>query len=171
MAIEAVRQLHDYSNKDLGSFQFEGVAFEKELVIPDTEQLETQINLRRVDDGHEFSIYAFEDDQATLVCRGVIRTLVAHTFPALERKMAQDHFNDRRKRCTDRVDASQYFENLADMGYSFGPNFQKFPCIEYNDTRFAVGQLKHHASKDKIGSGTYTLSTKCLLRRSRGTTR
>ncbi|KAF2202553.1 hypothetical protein GQ43DRAFT_470778 [Delitschia confertaspora ATCC 74209] len=148
MALETLRQLRDYEDDDIGSFELMGVSFAKALIIPDTGEVEIQISLRPKDRTYTFSIYSFEDDGTSLICEGTVLTHVGDVVSGSERVSQLQIFEDRAKSCNERVDALVYYTRLSEMGYSYGPEFKKYSFVKFTDAGLATSPVQIRRSRE-----------------------
>ena len=153
MAIEAARQMHDHSLAICG-YKFEEVRFLKPLLVTlDPEGVETQFELRphRADNvsAHAyFQLYTYFKENWIEVCRGSILTLferdgtkpLPHSLTGEPEPKFGVIADAKSSLCARSVDKVDFYKNLDDLGFHFGPSFQSLNNVTYSgDGRAAAG--------------------------------
>ena len=143
------------------------VFFHKALLVPNnSEGLETQLFLRprkafvkSLTDLNDFKIYAYANDEWALVCEGTVQmeyetqSVEEANNQELDGDMARSTFNAVAKNCKEVIHSTQFYKNLAQSGFEFGPTFQALENIQYNIEGEAVTTSKLDGRRFKIASG------------------
>lgn len=146
--------MHDHSLTICG-YKFEEVRFFKPLLISlDPEGVETQLELRphKVENlsAHaHFQLYTYARKSWIQVCRGSILTL----FERDDTKPLPNSLNGEPKYmfganadvesslCTRSLDKVDFYKNLDELGFHFGPSFQSLNDVTYSGEGQAVAGL------------------------------
>ncbi len=166
MAIEAMRQLADPS-RAISGYILKDVVFPRALLVSDSpEGVETQLLLRRRKNSTKpsvessgFTIYALSNGEWSLVCEGAVTLEYADQSVrnSSNRELDDDKiratFDAGVKSCKETIHSTQFYKNLANLGFHFGPTFQPLEQIRYNDKGEAVATVRLDGWKSKIVSG------------------
>ena len=154
MAVEAARQMHDHSLTICG-YKFEEVRFFKPLLITlDSEGVETQFELRphKVDNlsAHaHFQLYTYAKESWIEVCRGSILTLferdgtkhLPNSLNGEPESISGVIADVKSSLCTRSVDKLDFYKNLDELGFHFGPSFQSLNNVTYSGEGQAAAGL------------------------------
>ena len=166
MAIEATRQLADPSRIVKG-YWLKDVFFHKALLVTKSpEGVETQLLLRprkafvkSMMELNDFKIYAYANDEWALICEGTVNLEYEVQFiegannQELDGDSARSTFDAGGKRCKEVIHSAQFYRNLAQFGFEFGPTFQVLEDIKYNVEGEAVATIKLDGWRRKIDGG------------------
>ncbi|KAL9045279.1 MAG: hypothetical protein Q9214_001655, partial [Letrouitia sp. 1 TL-2023] len=157
MVVEGIRQLADLEQKITG-YRFQDVFFHKALPIPSTgPEVETQLyfNRRKLATSHtfetnDFVIYAYLNEEWLSLCEG--RVIMEHEHQKKIGQLADQISNPdgldydtaqlfAEKQCRDEIHAKQFYQNLSNYGFQYGPSFQQLQKIRFNQNGQARGTL------------------------------
>jgi NADPH:quinone reductase-like Zn-dependent oxidoreductase/SAM-dependent methyltransferase len=157
MAIEAMKQLADDSNRSIHGFELKDVKLITALVIPATTTgVEIQFTVRQnLEVGSKeiswsnFRLYSNIDDKWTEVCSGSVRIDPGIALSEIHgqnevEKTRQYHaqcWAESIKECTQDVDINQLYEFCKSCGFDYGPNFQVLNEAKFSNTK-AKAQVK-----------------------------
>lgn len=146
MAVEAVLQQASLNDIEYDHAEFRDITLDKHLILPDSSQVETFLSMKPCSSElhtsgsmwFEFHVYSWEANRGW---EGH-----CHGFVAPQRKQqpnpvdAQDQYPTvkqtlcaREEPCTQAVQLSQMYKNLAASGLSYGPLFQGFSELSLGD--------------------------------------
>jgi len=161
MAIEAMRQLADPSRK-ISGYRLQNVVFGQALLVPEaSDGVEVQFSMKRqltpinveVERG-EFTIYSLRDHRWSPICNGAVSLEyeVVHTrkdtyIASFENFQKTANLGSRR--CKESVQPTQFYKNLSDLGFEFGPFFQPLENIRYNDVGEAAATIRVNGWREK----------------------
>lgn len=170
MAIEAMKQLDEDSDKPVIGYQLKDIVFEKPLILSDQKSVETQISLRPIKNGqakseerYEFSLFLHVPEEGGFqeVCRGYIQA--DHFKPESE----VDHGKEGKellkrlrirqataKQLADQeIDPADMYQMLKNTGLDYGPAFQPLKEIRFNENGDAIAKLapfEHFHSRNPV---------------------
>ncbi|KAI9667699.1 MAG: Type I Iterative PKS [Bathelium mastoideum] len=163
MAIEAARQMADPDRKILG-FEIHNAQFIQPVVFKDgVDEVEIQFHLQpstssgSLSHDSPYSTYAWIDDQWLEICRGSVTTRYADSKAITNGSNTLPHdydfsaatFKHEDQRCRDVVGPRMYFKNLAEVGYEYGPSFQKMQSLRYAHDKAAAQMQILSSSKQE----------------------
>lgn len=166
MAIEAMRQLADPS-RTISGYRLKDLVFPRALLVSDNpEGVETQLLLRRRKtsvkssaESSDFIIYVHLNSEWSSVCEGAVtleyedQSVQDSSNRELDDGKIWSTFDVGVKNCKEKVHSTQFYKNLANYGFNFGPTFQPLERIRYNDVGEAVATVKLDGWRDKVTSG------------------
>ncbi|KAJ8061398.1 hypothetical protein OCU04_010454 [Sclerotinia nivalis] len=160
MAIEAMKQTAGSgpdTNAKFSGFRMKDVFFQSPLIVPTNQSgVDTQFTLlaapRILDKSlnwSEFRLYAFSNNEWTLVCRGHIRPTNGERNSDFNNgrelrernKVYENIYQTQDESCTSRVDSDVIYQHLASCGLQYGPAFRRLNHISYNAKGDAIGEL------------------------------
>ena len=164
MAIEAIRQIASPGNIITG-YRLKDVMFHRALVLTTAaEGVETRLHFRRrkdvmqeSSDAYDFALYSYSSESWSSNCEGCViveykdTSIDTENAKELEDEQAnlQEAFESGVKICKDSVHSKQFYTNLKNFEYQFGPFFQTLERIHCNDTGEATATVRLNAWNDK----------------------
>ncbi|KAI1208477.1 putative polyketide synthase [Annulohypoxylon truncatum] len=147
LAIEGLRQLIGSSLRVRG-WVLKNVRFLKALLIStETAGTETQFHLfpkrhiGSVPVECEFVLYSWSESDWSRVCDGTIA--VDGGDPQFDDQAeVSETFKTGVHQCCDAIEPKQFYHNIADYGYHFGPRLQKIRSLKYSDDCMATAKIK-----------------------------
>lgn len=164
MVIEGIRQLAD-SERQITGYRFRDVFFYKALPIPSTgPEIETQLYFNRrkfatsrTFETSDFVIYAYLNEEWSSLCEGTM--IMEHENQNIGQLADQISNSDgldyettqlfTEKQSRDEIHAKQFYQNLSNYGFQYGPTFQLLRKIRFNQNGQARGTIdpdgwRHH---------------------------
>ena len=170
MAIEAIRQITSPDNIITG-YGLRNVMFHRALVLSTAvEGVETRLHFRPrkdvtrgLSDSYDFALYSYSSESWSLNCEGWVTVEYKATnidtanAKELEYEQAslQEAFKSGVKSCKDSVLSKQFYTNLTNFEYQFGPFFQTLERICFSDTGEATATVRLNAWNDKKVIGNF----------------
>ncbi|KAL9609839.1 MAG: hypothetical protein Q9167_005427 [Letrouitia subvulpina] len=164
MVIEGIRQLADLGRQITG-YRFQDVVFHKALPIPSAgPEVETQLyfNHRKFATSHtfetnDFVIYAYLNEEWSSLCEGtVMMEYENQKIGQISNPDGLDHDTTQlltEKQCRDEIHRKQFYQNLSNYGFQYGPTFQLLQKIHFNQNGQARGTIDPDGWKDHNHSG------------------
>lgn len=159
MAIEGASQIAD-PDKRIFSYELREISFKRSLDVPvGSENVETQLYfsprrpnytslVSRESQGYDFSICAWTGDDWLEHCTGTVFVKYvsgSSDTAGLNNLSAQNDVatDSEKPNATYRevIESSIYYQNIADLGFEFGPSFRKLKHIQYTDSEIACGSI------------------------------
>lgn len=168
MAIEAARQVAGSPMKIKG-YRFKDVTFTKALILPpDADTVETEFYLRplkhdtTLSEWNNFRLCMFSNNQWVEISQGTViaeyEEIVSDVDNGHEIEQTRQHYVDAFRSgvnaCRHAIDSKQLYENLASLGYSFGPPFQNLTDVIYGDEGEVTATLKLREWMKKVPNAT-----------------
>lgn len=167
MAIEAARQI---ANPPAGSiitgFRIRNMTLKKALLVSTaSEGVETQLTLRpkkhtgtATHNASLFSLYQLSNDEWTEICHGTIITEYSDEHhseielpeTALALQETGRDYEAGTLRCNKTVEPRQLYENLASMGFKFGPAFQTLHDVRFSSDGDAMATIRLREWADRV---------------------
>ena len=166
MAIEASRQLAD-SSRVISGYWLKDVFFHKALLVSDSSDgVETQLLLRprkavvnSLTELYDFKTYAHSNDEWALICGGTVKleyedqSIEGADNQELDGERVRSTFDAGTKSCKEVIHSTQFYKNLRQSGFEFGPTFQVLENIQYNSEGQAVATIRLDGWRYKIAGG------------------
>ena len=147
------------------------LVFQKALLLSSApEGVETQLQLRRREfaltkssESHDFTLYAYMNEGWSSICEGTVIVGYAgfspDNDPGIEKGYGTSNFFEKGfesgvQKCKETIPSKQYYKNLANYGFEFGPTFQTLERIRYNDSGEAVASICLDGWTKKMASGS-----------------
>lgn len=133
------------------------------------EGVETQLHFRRRDpastqssESRDFILYAYLNEEWSSICEGTVVVGYADSSPENGTGVESGYgtssllkdFESGVQNCKETVSSKQFYKNLANYGFHFGPTFQPLERIHYNEDREAVASICLDGWTKKMASGS-----------------
>ena len=166
MAIEASRQLAD-SSRVINGYWLKDVYFHKALLVSNSSDgVETQLLLRprkavvkSLTELYDFKTYAYANDEWALICEGTVKldyedqSVEEANNQELDDARVRSTFDAGTQNCKEVIHSTQFYKNLGQFGFEFGPTFQVLENIQYNSEGQAVATIRLDGWRFKIAGG------------------
>ena len=147
MVIEGARQIANPALR-VSNFHIKDMSFRRALMIDTApDGLETQLSFypqknKAPLEINDFTLHAWLNGECVEICQGSITTEYANLGDELGNSQQtipghlhlEQRFDEGAKRCQEKVGSTQFYENLAAIGYEYGPTFQRLRSLQYCDT-------------------------------------
>ena len=146
MAIEAARQLVDPAQR-ISGYRLTHVSYLKPLILSEESVgTEVSIHLRPQPDpanppcpGYDFCIFGWNDTESVHLCRGTVQAEVIQLGVDSQLDNAQHYKNV--NKCILDVHHDQFYENLENIGFHYGPTFRLLRSIKYSKSGEAYATM------------------------------